>query len=245
MRSKTCSVIGLIFSIVLHASFVLGQTVSEDQAGTERQKAFGRAYDEMYPSSDGRKLRDIKIPGMPVSDYGHIGTSVGIPSMPTFGDMKRYEAGFVLQRLMCKSDVVVRGNALASKVYLTEAESFTFTEYAFEITHVLFGSLKTNVIAVSRPGGKVKIGNLTVSAEDKSFQQLEEGSEYILFLKYLAPARGYLVTDAQSDFRIQGSSFFSIAPVGVPRELKDGPTNALIQRIRSAAEAGCTSETKP
>jgi len=236
MRSKTCTVMGLMFAIVLQASFVSGQA-----AGAERQKAFGRAYDEMYPSRE--KLRDIRIPGVPDLRSGHVGTSIGIGTMPTFGDMKRHDPDFLLQTLTCKSDVVVRGNVLASNAYLTEAETFTFTEYIFEVSQMLYGSTETNVIAVSRPGGKVKIGDLTLHAQDRSYDQLEKGSEYILFLKYLSSANGYLVTDPRADFRVQGSWTFSISPVGVPRELRDGDTNLFVRRISSAAKAVCVSET--
>jgi hypothetical protein len=222
-------------------------TLVQPGQATEKQKEFSKVYKKLYSEFKGRKLSVAGERGRIKGGEGEVGVTIGSPNIPTFGPEKSFTPTGVLTSLSCRADAIVRGHPSRKTANLTDDETFVYTEYDFLVKEVIKNtgrSIDTDVIIqVTRPGGLIKLNDQVIRVEDKSYRALETDAEYVLFLKYVPTANGFIVADATGDFRLDGSSFTSHSTRALPKELRSGNREELLNLVREATRAGCASVT--
>lgn len=114
----------------------------------------------------------------------------------------------ILQAEACRADVVVLGVVKSKASQITEDGYAIFTDYEVDVEEVLKGSSDTKVqpngkIVVTRPGGAVKLNGNVIRMIDKSFQPLETGERYLLFLRFIPSTGAYQWVSEESSFEIK------------------------------------------
>jgi hypothetical protein len=105
---------------------------------------------------------------------------------------------------------------------LTENREFIFSDYTATVTEVLKNNnaaalTATGSIVITRPGGKVRIGDRAVGALDSSFQPLSVNNSYLVFLKYL-PATGAYTTIRRGSFLLSNNELTKLTEEHIPGE---------------------------
>lgn len=187
---------------------------------TESQRAHSKLYRDQ---SAGRRL-DIPLPqstrqkksGETVEEsvYLEPGTPITSPDAPvvSFVDF--------LRKLSCAADAVVMGLAKERTSQLTDGNEFVFSDYVVAVDEIL----KTNPsdyiapnrdITVTRPGGKIEIGDRIVNVVDASFKALVKGKRYLLFLKYV-PETGAYQSMRKGTFLVQDGELVALTEEFIP-----------------------------
>jgi hypothetical protein len=164
--------------------------VSPDQS-SRQVRAFGEAIAKMYPDREKKRLT--------LATQADVGIGLGgIPQYMTMPDAPELtEARFLLQ-MSCKADAVVSGQTTSKTAHLSDDETLVFTQYDFVVDSIfknnsseMLGLAKT--IQVVRPGGDIILNGLRIQVKDFSFEMLEKQKNYLLFLKYVPDAHGFIV----------------------------------------------------
>lgn len=201
----------VIFGYFFTTNSINGQKEEKDeptlvQKGqvTEKEREYSKEYKKMYSYRKGRKLSELSELGKRRGYTQEAGISIGLPLVPTIGNSSVVTASEFLRNLSCDADAVVVGVVMGKKAHLTEDETFVYTEYDFSVEDILKNN-STSAIAVNgdiqitRPGGLIKLENQVIRVEDKSYPPLEIKKKYLLFLKFIPSANGYIVSDAKGD----------------------------------------------
>jgi hypothetical protein len=250
-KHQAIAVVMLVSSVLFLTLALEAQTTSlSDEATfvrpgeiTPRQREFSKEYQQSYSSLQRKKLGSIADVGKMRGGAGEIGVSIGLPSIPSFGGQQP-TAIEVMTDLSCQSDAIVRGVPQRKTAYLTEDESFVYTEYDFSVKEVLKNNRLSPIesgtdIQITRPGGLIKLNGQLIRVDDQSYQSLEINGEYLLFLKYIPSAKGFIVADAGGDFRLNGNSFSSLSRRGILAELRSGKSENLLEIIQAASAVSC------
>jgi hypothetical protein len=97
-----------------------------------------------------------------------------------------------------------------------------------------------DAIQVTRPGGLIKLDNQVIRVEDKSYAALGLQSRYLLFLRYIPSANGYMVSDVKGDFILEKKSFKTLSRLGVPKELENSvDSQTLLREVHNSVSVGC------
>lgn len=207
---------------------------------TEKEKAYSKYYRKIYGDVNTKNLTEVNQP----DGFGRVISAGNEPSSPNQPEKSDIE---FFTEMSCQADVIVVGKVDDKKSHLTDDETFVFTSYNFLVKRIVKDnqnkSLDENdVIEVTRPGGFIKIKNQLIKFIDGSFAPLEKGKKYLLFLKYIPEADGYVVANSRSDFRITDTGEYeSIARTKHPKNLKEGnSTDILISEIQSSFVSDCS-----
>jgi hypothetical protein len=155
---------------------------------TEREKKHSKLYDRY---ATGRRL-DAPAAGEGQEPEVYVEPPIAVvsdqPSADAYADF--------LRGLTCESDAVLLVRVGDKTSQLTEGRDFIFTDYGVTVEQILKNDPSDPVapqarLVVTRPGGAVKVNGRVARATDASFQRLEAGREYLLFLKRVPETGAY------------------------------------------------------
>jgi hypothetical protein len=243
----TCIVVFGIFSATRSTN---GQKEQDDEVTvvkrgqvTEKERAYSKEYKKLYPDYEGGKLseRRKEIRNLGVSLDGDIDIAQD-PNAPVI------TAAEFLQSLSCKADVIVVGHVKSKAAHLTEDETLVYTEYEFSVQDILKNNSTSpievnNIIQITRPGGVIKLDNRRIQVVDPTYIPLQKNKEYLLFLRFVPSANGYVVASPKGDFVLEGKSFRKLSRLPTP-ELGENndESQSLLNDVRSSVSAGCPQD---
>ncbi len=197
---------------------------------TEKQKEHSKLF-KQYQS--GKKLDAI-----PAQEFAP-GVEPGVyiePGTPVLSSNVVVNFDDFLRELNCDADAVVAVTVNDQAAQLTESKEFTFTDYTAEVREIYKNNpaaplTQHSAITVTRPGGRVEINGRVVGAIDSSFKLLQQGKQYLLFLKYLPNTNSYK-SIRQGSFLIDGDKLSAMTEEVLPwgngaLTLNDAVRNAL------------------
>ena len=205
------------FAIFLLTPVTQGQKSQLDEATpvtkgapTEQEQAFSNEFAKHYPDRQRIKLSefmpDVKEFGIGLDGPGN---AVDIP------EARESRVDQIFTDLTCKSDLAIVGRPTSKASHLASDETFIFTQYEIAIEDVLIdnkGVGRGNSILVAWPGGKIKLENRIIAADDFNYAQLKTSSKYVLFLRYVPEANGYVPTRTESDYEIDSETLRRNSP---------------------------------
>lgn len=213
-------------------------TVVKRGQATDKEKEYSKEYRKIYSDRAGKKITEIK-------QKGNIGVSIGVGSYPRSKDEGVISINQFLEKLSCQTDTIVEGVIRNKKSHLSDDETFVFTEYNFDVKKVLKNNAKLTIgtnqtISITRPGGLIKVDNQLIKFEDLNYEPLKINREYLLFLKFVPLAKGYVTASPEGDFLLDNNMFKSLSKRGLINEInKDVESEILFNRIQSAVSANC------
>lgn len=226
-------------------------TVVQKGQVTEKEREFSKEYKKLYSFRKGRKFSEI------IEESEHLRTTteelksyVGIPGgffMPDAPDVTSAE---FLGKLSCKSDAIVVGSIKSKSSHMTEDETFIYTEYEFTVQDIVKNNSASpieinNQIQITRPGGLIKLDNRLIRLEDQSYEPLQRNKKYLLFIRFVPTANGYMVASPEGDFVFENNSFKTLAKRLLPKELKSGDNlETLLNAVRNSTSAICNQIPK-
>lgn len=223
-------------------------TVVQRGQFTAEERAYSKEYNKRYSNFHDLQLdRLIEAGKHNKSQIVH--KNIGLPFNAHFPYLGQKSPIKFLMNLSCKSDAVVVGSIESKAAHLIENETFIYTQYEFWVEDVVknnpASSITVNeIIQVTRPGGLIKINDQLIQAEDRKYAPLEANKKYLLFLKFVPAAKGYMVADADADFVLEGDSFKTISRTSDVRDFKGiDDFQALANNTRSFASADCGENT--
>lgn len=223
-------------------------TVVKRGNATDKEREYSKEYRKLYPGRSGSKISELIEVGKQRGKGKEVGFSIGEPSYPTVGVLNPPTAEQFLGNLSCKADAIVAGTARRNTAHLTDDEALIFTEYEFTVDEVLKNNVSSPInpkdtIQITRPGGLVNIDGQLIRFVDRSYKPLQLRQNYLLFLKYVRGANGYLVSDEKGNFLLENDTFKQA--FGANKELNGVDTAMkLVESIRMAATAGGCSQRK-
>lgn len=166
---------------------------------------------------------------------------------PYFMGSAPESASAFLSKNTCKADAVVIARPTKKTAHLTDDERFIYTQYELTIEETVKDNSKAAITAgikiqMARPGGFIRLDGQNVRFVDENVPQLELEQSYLLFLRFVPNARGYMVADYDADFSLAGAYAKSIGkPGGVPAEIKQSQISRLylVSEVKNLATAGC------
>jgi hypothetical protein len=206
---------------------------------TDVERVYSKEYNELYPSRQKNKLSEtrteIKDLGVMI---GVVGDVVDLPGQTPISTTQ------FLNGLACKSDAIVVGSVRGKKAHLSEDESYVYTDYELNVADVLKNNSGSPVesgqgINVTRPGGKIKLDDRIITVTDERFEQLQLGKRYLLFLRFVPAANGYMAANPDGDFVLENDLFKKISKNPLPSELGNGKSDDLLSNIRESISSGC------
>jgi len=233
-------------------STLQGQLIASDEATavvpgqtTDKEREYSKEYRKVYPNDWNRRLSDLV---QLVRERGlsgkEVGTAIGIPTVPDLGQYRETGLEF-LSKLVCKSDAIVVGSFQIKSAHLTDDEKFIYTGYDLSVSNILKNTTDGSIslqktIEVTRPGGRINLDGQIVRVEDRSYSPLQKGQDYLLFLRFVPSAGGFMVADVKGDFVQDGDKFRSLSRLGIPSELRgDLDYKETLGKVDAAVAAGC------
>ncbi len=246
----------VVFGIFFATPATKGQKEEMDEATvvrrgqvTEKEREYSEEYKKLYSYRQGRKLTELSEIGKRKGNKQEAGVSIGLPLVPTIGNAPGTSASEFLEELSCNADAVVIGTVKSKVSHLTADETFVYTEYDFLVEDIVKNNSASqikvnNSIQFTRPGGLIKLDNQAIRVEDKSYPPLGKHKKYLLFLKFVPSANGYIVSDARGDFILEDNSFRKISRLEVPRELESkNEPQTLLGEVRNSVSSDCHNST--
>jgi hypothetical protein len=217
-------------------------TPVESGRHTDQERAFSQELGKLYPRREKTKLsllrRDSDGVGLGgISDYA---TVPGAPEMTTLRFLKN---------LSCRADAVVVASATSKMAHLSEDETFAFTQYDLSVQEVIKDNPLNKIsvdkiIQVVRPGGDIKLEGRTIHVKDFSFEQLDVKKDFLLFLKYVPAADGYLVM-REGDFELENGSARKLSQGQYAHIFKkEGNAESVLGESRQVISEQCKEEDK-
>jgi hypothetical protein len=217
---------------------------------TRDEREYSKEYAMIYSFRHGRKFSDL------IEENERLGKG----NEPIRGFLGERETFFLpdtpvitsaefLNHLSCNSDAIIIGFVKGKTSHMTEDETFIYTEYELSIDTVLKDNatspIKSNTnIRTSRPGGSVMLDNRTITIEDRSFEPLQTGKTYMLFLRYVPSVEGYMSAGLDGDFVLEDTVYRNISKRPSPASLRINIEPADLQNlVRSAVLAPCDQKT--
>lgn len=221
-------------------------TVVQKGPITAKERAYSQEYKELYRERKGRKLSEISQETALSGNTHEVRVIIGEPNIPTIIPKPAASSSEFLRDLSCKADAVVLGYVKNKSAHLTEDETFVFTEYEFSVQEILKDNSASpieinNSIQLTRPGGLIKLNNQLIRVEDRSYTPLQMKSNYLLFLRFVSSANGYIVSSFRGDFMLEGNSFKKLSLRAIPKELEsNNESQTLLNGVRNSVQSGCT-----
>lgn len=166
------------------------------------------------------------------------------PGTPVFSPAPARK-GAQLEAAVEGSDAVVIATVTAKQSQLTTDEKYVFTDYEVTVKEVLKDNTASHVSAsdtltVTRPGGKVLLGDRLITVVDEGVKPLKVGDEYLLFLKFIPETGTYAaVSEDKSGFGLSHGRVTALtAGPGYARLQEGRDRNSLVGEARAAAQGG-------
>jgi hypothetical protein len=217
-------------------------TSVESGRHTDQERAFSQALDKLYPRRNKTKLsllyKEDNEPGIGIGGISDYATVPGSPEMTTLRFVKN---------LSCNADAVVVGRTTTKMAHLSEDETFAFTQYDLSVQEVVKDNRLNKIsvdkiIQVVRPGGDIKLEGRTIHVKDFSFEQLDVKKDFLLFLKYIPAADGYLVM-REGDFELENGSARKLSQGKYAHIFKkEGNAESVLGESRQVISEKCKEE---
>jgi hypothetical protein len=210
---------------------------------TEKGREYSKEYRMQYPERSHQKLTDLIEAGKARGKGEIIGTSLGEPMIPTVGTASPTKPGEFLANLACEADAVVVGSVAGKVARLTDDETLIYTEYELVVNDVIKDNTRSPIsrreaISVTRPGGLIKVEGQLIRFEDRSFKQLQLKKEYLLFLRYLPGASGYVLANEKGNIILENGNFKQLGRPAPELNNFDG-AQMLLNTVREFATNNC------
>ena len=248
----------IIFAVFFATSPTRGQKEQKDDATpvtrgqvTEKEKAYAKEYKKLYSYYKGRRFTDLIEESIGLGDTtAELGASVGGHEAFFMPGAPEITLDEFLIKLSCKADAIVLGIVKTTNSRMTEDETFIYTAYDFSIQDILknnpsFPIKNYSVIDVTRPGGLINLDSRRIRISDLSYDPLQINRSYLLFLKHVTNAEGYMPAAPEGDFGFENGSYFKLGKRPVPKELRSKiRSKELMIAIRRAVLSECKEELK-
>jgi len=180
---------------------------------TEQERAFSEEFAKLYPDRQKVKLSELKSDG---KEFG-IGLAGPGDSRVDIPAARESMVDEIFRDLACKSDLAIIGRATSKASHLAADETFIFTQYDIKVEDIVFTNREGlvnigDLTTVAWPGGRVKLDGRTIGAIDFSYAQLKPNSKYLLFLRYVPDAKGYIPVGPESDYEIDSDALKRNSP---------------------------------
>ena len=222
------------------ATVVQKGQVTPDQI--EYSKTYRNLYRYRLPAP---KLTQMAEAANRRGNEKEIGVTLNVRTRPTIGNVPELSGEALLTSLACTADAVVVGTAIRKTSYLTDDETFIYTAYGFAVDEIVknnrHGPISAeDVIEVTRPGGLIILDGQTVRVEDRAYEPLKIRGRYVLYLRYVPTAGGYIVASPEGDFEIGAASVRHLSKLGSPDGLKTiSNVQEFLIRLRASADSRC------
>jgi len=215
---------------------------------TEKERAYSKEYKELYPDREGRKLSGVVQLSKSKGNTREVGVTIGIPQTVTVGDMPFPTKAEFLSDLSCGADAVVLGSVRSKSAHMTDDETFIFTEYELLVKDVLKNNSASRIdidasIQITRPGGLISLDGQVIRAEDLSYELLQADKEYLLFLRFVPGANGYVVSSPDGDFLLEQRTTRTLSKTALPDGLAGIDSTSLLSEVRKSLSVGCGKNT--
>lgn len=203
-------------------------TVIQYGAMSEQQRLHSKRF-AYYKPAIKRTLREImaRAPGQDIRTVQYIGLGEYQEPVP---------ARVKFAKLAAQADLVVVGTVTSKEAHLTDGETFVFTDYTIRISSVLKADPESSVadgdsIIVTRPGGKVVLDGILVTAEDEMFERLpSKGEEVLLFLSRVPGSATYESLPSVASFEVKNGNVRPLTRLQAPADLPVG-ASAFLQLV--------------
>lgn len=171
---------------------------------SERQKAHSKLFDA---NRSGKKISETISQQVKAKAPREFEIKV-LPPLPFLSPVGQIKSNYeFLTEMTADSDVVLVGMVKEKNSQLTENGKFIFSDYLFQVEDVIMNSPRkpistSELITLIRPGGKILLNGFTVTATDESYQNLNAGEKYILFLKFVPETGAYQSVNPEGSFLI-------------------------------------------
>lgn len=228
-------------------------TVVKKGQVTEKEREYSKEYKKLYEHSKDRKLSEI-IERTQLIRKGteeiRVEIGFGEPEVIDYPDAPVISTADFLRALSCSADAIIVGSVISKSAHLSEDETFVYSEYEFSVKNILKNNSVSpikvnNSVEVTRPGGIVIINNQRIRVEDSAYEPLQKNKEYVLFLRFVRSANGYVVASEEGDFALENNSFKRLTKQALPEDLKSGNNlQKLLSDVHTAVTSGCNKSTQ-
>lgn len=173
---------------------------------------------------------------------------------PPLGGDDPLAAPFVLadylRKQACDSDAVIVGRINERTSFLTDDETFIFSDHSVVVEEVLKGNSSAHfqlgdILTVSRPGGKVKLNNgRTAEIAFSDFEPFRTGERYLLFIRYIPSTKAYQVKEGEQAFLLRDAKVFKRTGRYLGSQISSIDETSFLNQVRSAASGGCEGGKK-
>ena len=226
-------------------------TVVQKGQVTDKEREYSKEYKKMYSFRKSRKFSEI------IEESEHLRTTteelrsyLGIPGDFFLPNAPVITPAEFLAKLSCKADAIVVGSIKSKASHMTEDETFIYTEYEFTVQDILKNNSSSPIevdksIEITRPGGLIKLDNRRIRVEDQSYEPLQKNKEYLLFLRFVPTANGYMVASPAGDFVLENNSFKTLSKRELPKELLSGESHqTLLNEVRNSVSVACKQNAR-
>lgn len=216
---------------------------------TDKERAYSKEYKKSSPLWRGRKFSELIAESETRGDGtgelgGHLGAHEGfyLPDTPAVTPAE------FLAKLSCVSDAVVIGSVTGKSSHMTEDEAFIYTAYEFSIQNILKDNHTSPIdvestIEITRPGGLVNLENRRIRIEDRSYIPLQDKKTYMLFLRFVPSANGYMAASPEGDFILESSIYKRLSTRPLPKQLQGNIDSQLLSAdVHKAVLSGCSQK---
>ncbi len=205
---------------------------------TWKQKEHGK----LFEYRTGKKLRKLAAdPSTPDSELTvEIVKYPGIFGLPP-GDQPSYPHPYLVD-LASRANAIATGEISQCEAALTENEEFVFTDCDFTVREVLKGNQHApfganSTLTVTRQGGILKLHGRTIRAKDRLFEPFADGSQYLLFLRYV-PSTGAYIAFNTGSYRLEGNTIHAMTRSHWIDMKNRRDASAFVEEVRAAAQRG-------
>ncbi|MGI8470403.1 MAG: hypothetical protein ACR2N3_18340 [Pyrinomonadaceae bacterium] len=203
---------------------------------TQKEKAYDRAYDSSKQRKH-KKLSQVRAPG-DFNAYVNAGYFDSINPNPNRGQ--------IVGNRVCNADAIIIGRAGNKSTHLNEDETLVYSEYDVIVQEIIKNNANSpiqvnSVIQVTRPGGNIRYNGRLIRFIDGKHSPLLGGNYYLLFLKYVPEASGYIPLDESDDYFLNGNKATpTILSSTRGKEVEPEDAGSLLNFVRTiAASSNC------
>lgn len=220
-------------------------TVVKVGQSTVEEKAYSKEYKKLYASMTSERLTGLTAAER--KSGVQRGLLIGKESALLFGTETQPIAQEFMTRMACRADAILLGTPTSRASHLTDDETFVYSQYEFHVKRVVKDNVNSAVILneripVTRPGGLVKVEDQIIRVEDRNFEQLRPGRVYLLFLRFVPAAAGYMMSEVDGDMLLDKEVLNGLSNAELLQVLgRNLPSKPFFEELELAVARGCGS----
>jgi len=182
--------------------------IKRNRPATDEEKEYSKEYKKRYPDTDAKRLLEM-AKSRRTNEI--VGSSIGEPSRPTVGGLTATSNSDLLSRATCEADLIAVGKIEEKVAHLTDDGRFIYTQYELTVVDIIKNISEQSVsigreVRLTRPGGLISLDNQLIKIEDKSYPDLSVGDYYLLFLRYVPGAKGFIASTVDGTFEVRNGA---------------------------------------